>query len=89
LKLNLLRLNTITIKKSVSLIHTRNFKQVDDVNSLFTWQEMIGSGSHGSVFRATQKKWNIVVAVKIVNKERLMGQNVLMHLMRQELHVCE
>ena len=77
------------IKKQVSLMHTKNFKQVDNINLIFEWHEMIGSGSHGSVFKATAKHWNIYVAVKIVNKERLMGHNVLMNLMKQELHVCE
>lgn len=72
----------MAIKKLVSHLHTRNFKYIEDVNSIFTWHEMIGSGSHGSVFKATHKKWNTLVAVKIVIKERLMGQDILMNLMK-------
>ena len=51
----------------------RNFKFLDNVNSFFEWHEMIGCGNHGSVYTATHKKWDTLVAVKIINKERLVS----------------
>jgi hypothetical protein len=65
------RKGTIAIKKSISLLHTRNFKFVADINSIFEWHNVIGTGSHGTVFKASHKKWSNTVAIKIVNKERL------------------
>jgi hypothetical protein len=62
------RTETMAFKKSVSLMHTRNFKHYDEVQSLFEWHEVIGSGSHGTVVRAIHRKWQREVAVKIISK---------------------
>lgn len=67
-------------------MHTRNFRHVEDVNSLVQWHENLGSGAYGSVYRATHKAWNTTVAIKVVNKN---STPVQMTLVKQELYACQ
>lgn len=83
------QIGTIAIRKSVSLLHTRNFRQVHEVAEMFEWHDCIGTGSHGQVFRATNRKWQKECAIKIISKVNLLESPILMKLMSQELHVCE
>ena len=83
---NMKLMNTISIQKQISLVHTRNFRHVEDVNSLVQWHENLGSGAYGSVYRATHKAWNTTVAIKVVNKNSSPAQ---MTLVKQELYACQ
>ena len=48
---------TVCIKKEVSLVHTRNFKRVENIREVYDFDKMLGAGQFGLVLKATDREW--------------------------------
>ena len=54
---------------------------VDDITELYTWGKFLGKGSFGTVHEALHIRGKIRCAIKVVNKEKLSGNQIEFELM--------
>ena len=79
-------------KKRASTLtpNIKNFKQlktIKDIKSLYDMQTVLGKGSFGSVYKATNLKTNNLYAVKMIGKDKISQNPVLDNLMISELQM--
>ena len=67
----------------------KGFKKIKNIKERYKIGKVLGSGSFASVRIAQHRKANVKCAIKIIKKDKVESQPILMDLMKSELKVLE
>ena len=86
---NVKRSYTITTQKSIGFQSYKDFHEVEDINTLYSFTKKLGSGAFGTVYKGVQNVTQKEVAIKKIYKEKIHEEDVFERLLRNELSVLE